>query len=114
MGNQISLEKHGKHRQPTKELNGTSLAMLGMGHSSCRRPQLRHGPKPINVRLWPKQTWASALHMSAFKGKADMTFCGISFSRSLLGVKRTSLVAAHMSAFDPKRSRRASRPGFPL
>jgi hypothetical protein len=24
----------------------------------------------------PKQTWASALLMSAFGGKADMTFCG--------------------------------------
>jgi hypothetical protein len=23
----------------------------------------------------PKQTWASALHMSAIEGKADMTFC---------------------------------------
>jgi hypothetical protein len=40
----------------------------------------------------------------AFGGKADMTFCGISLSRSLLGVTRTWLVAAHMSAFDPKRT----------
>jgi hypothetical protein len=52
----------------------------------------------------PKQTWAVALHMSAFGSKADMLFCGISLSRSLLGVKRTSLFAAHMSAFDPKRT----------
>jgi len=37
-------------------------------------------------------------------GKADMTVCGKSLSRSLLGVKRTWLVAAHMSAFDPKRT----------
>jgi hypothetical protein len=42
--------------------------------------------------------------MSAFGGKADMTLCGISLSRLLLGVKRTWLVAAHMSAFDPKRT----------
>jgi hypothetical protein len=42
--------------------------------------------------------------MSAFGGKADMAFCEISLSRSLLGVKRTWLVAAHMSAFDPKRT----------
>src|SRR5215475_793619 len=42
--------------------------------------------------------------MSAFGGKADIAFCGISLSRSLLGVKRTWLVAAHMSAFDPKRT----------
>jgi hypothetical protein len=33
-----------------------------------------------------------------------MTLCGNSLSRSLLGVKRTWLVAAHMSAFDPKRT----------
>jgi hypothetical protein len=33
-----------------------------------------------------------------------MLFCGISLSRSLLGAKRTWLVAAHMSAFDPKRT----------
>jgi hypothetical protein len=39
----------------------------------------------------------------AFGGKADMVFCGISLSRSLLGVKRTSLFAAQMSAYDPKR-----------
>jgi hypothetical protein len=39
--------------------------------------------------------------MSAFGGKADMTFCGNSLSRSLLGVERTSLFAAQMSAFDP-------------
>src|SRR5215510_2570979 len=25
--------------------------------------------------IGPKQTWALALHMSAFGGKADMTFC---------------------------------------
>jgi hypothetical protein len=42
--------------------------------------------------------------MSAFGAKADMAFCGISLWRSLSGVKRTWLVAAHMSAFDPKRT----------
>jgi len=52
----------------------------------------------------PKQTWAVALHMSAFGGKADMAFCGGPLLRSLLGVKRTWLVAPHMSAFDPKRT----------
>src|SRR6516162_11198273 len=36
--------------------------------------------------------------MSAFRGKADMTLCGNSLSRSLVGVKRTSLFALHMSA----------------
>jgi hypothetical protein len=29
-----------------------------------------------NVRYWPKQTWASAPHMSAFGGKADINFDG--------------------------------------
>ena len=33
-----------------------------------------------------------------------MNFFGNPLSRSLLGVKRTWLVAAHMSAFDPKRT----------
>ena len=42
--------------------------------------------------------------MSAFGGKADMTFCESPLSRSLLGVKRTSLIATHMSASDPKRT----------
>src|SRR5262245_10280718 len=42
--------------------------------------------------------------MSAFGGKADMTFCGNPLSRSLLGVKRTCLFALHMSANDPKRT----------
>jgi len=45
-----------------------------------------------------------APHMSAFGGKADMAFCGISLSRSLLGVKRTWAGAVQMSAFDPKRT----------
>jgi hypothetical protein len=42
--------------------------------------------------------------MSAFGGKADVTVCGNTLSRSLLGVKRTLLFATHMSAFDPKRT----------
>src|SRR5262245_27033128 len=41
--------------------------------------------------------------MSAFGGKADMTFAGSPLSRSLLGVKRTWAGAVRMSAFDPKR-----------
>jgi hypothetical protein len=39
-----------------------------------------------------------------FGGKADMTYCGNPLSRSLLGTKQTLLVAAHMSAPDPKRT----------
>src|SRR5262249_58132777 len=45
-----------------------------------------------------------APHMSAFGGKADIVFCESPLSRSLLGVKRTSPFAPHMSAFDPKRT----------
>jgi hypothetical protein len=52
----------------------------------------------------PKQTWPSALHMSAFEGKADMTKRKYPLLQSQLGVKRTCLVAPHMSAFDPKRT----------
>jgi len=33
-----------------------------------------------------------------------MTFCGGPLLRSLLGVKRTWLIAVHMSACDPKRT----------
>jgi hypothetical protein len=51
------------------------------------------GPADIS---WP--------HMSAIWGKADMAVCGGPLSRSLLGVKRTSLFAPHMSAYDPKRT----------
>src|SRR5262252_933173 len=54
--------------------------------------------------IGPKQTLPSALHMSAFGGKADMTIGTCPLSWSLSGVKQTSLVAAHMSAFDPKRT----------
>src|SRR6476646_10864663 len=54
--------------------------------------------------IGPKRTSLDASHMSAFGGKADMTVCGKSLSRSLWGVKRTCLFALHMSAFDPKRT----------
>src|SRR5262245_2339161 len=45
--------------------------------------------RPHHVRFWPKADITSALHMSAFGGKADMTSCGSPLSRSLLGVKQT-------------------------
>jgi hypothetical protein len=54
--------------------------------------------------IGPKRTWASALHMSAFGGKADMTSCGYPLSPSQLGVKRTWVGAPQMSAYDPKRT----------
>ena len=54
--------------------------------------------------IGPKQTWAVAPHMSALGGKADTAFRESPLSRSLLGARRTSLVALHMSASDPKRT----------
>jgi hypothetical protein len=47
--------------------------------------------------------------MSAFGGKADMTFCGNPLLRSLLGEERTCFCAPRMSAFDPKRTSSAQR-----
>ena len=47
--------------------------------------------------------------MSAFGAKADMAVCENPLLRSLLGVKRTCVFAAHMSAFDPKRISPPSR-----
>ena len=41
---------------------------------------------------------ATAAHMSAFGGKADMTVCGVSLSRSLSGVKRTWVWGAPLMA----------------
>ena len=55
-------------------------------------------------------TFASALHMSAFGGKADMGLCGISLSRSLSGVKGTCHFAPQMSAYDPKRTYLCAKP----
>ena len=49
----------------------------------------------------PKQTSLAALHMSAFRGKADMTIAACPLSWSLLGAKRSRGVAAHMPAYDP-------------
>ena len=59
--------------------------------------------RPMSA-IGTKQTSPSALHMSAFGCKADMTVCANPLSRSLLGVKRTCPFALHMSAFDPKRT----------
>src|SRR5262245_39705726 len=52
----------------------------------------------------PKRTSQVALHMSAFRGKADMPQWSCPLLRSLLGVKRTCPFAPHMSAYDPKRT----------
>jgi len=57
-----------------------------------------------DVRFWPKADMSSALQESAFGGKADMTIGTCPLSRSLLAVKRNSLIAPYMSAFDPKRT----------
>ena len=54
--------------------------------------------------IGPKQTLLIALHMSAFGGKADMTFCENPLLWSRLGLKRTCRFALQMSAPDPKRT----------
>src|SRR5262245_10178823 len=46
--------------------------------------------------------------MSAFGGKVDMLRGSCLLLRSQSGVKRTSPIALHMSAFDPKRTLMAS------
>src|SRR5262245_16430501 len=77
---------------------------IRIGH----QPQGRQGAGPRRVlttaatRRRSNRTACTA-HVR-FRGKADMTLYGNPLSRSLLGVKRTWLVAAHMSAFDPKRT----------
>src|SRR5262249_3471267 len=42
---------------------------------------LAHGQRPVGTismsAIGPKQTCASALHMSAFRGKADMALCAV-------------------------------------
>jgi hypothetical protein len=63
----------------------------------CRR-------RAMAVRYWPLADMASTPHMSGIGGKADITIAACLLSRSLLGVKRTSLIAAHISASDPKRT----------
>src|SRR5215467_11271924 len=51
----------------------------------------------------PKRTFPYVAFDVAFGGKAGMAFCGMSLSRSLLGVKQTCHFALqlHMSASDP-------------
>ena len=53
--------------------------------------------------FWPLADIRSALHMSAFGGKACDRLRS-PLSRSLIGVKRTRRFAAQMSAYDPKRT----------
>jgi hypothetical protein len=55
-----------------------------------------------NVRFWPKADITSCIAHVRFRGTA--TVFRNPLLRSLLGVKRTSLFAAHMSASDPKRT----------
>jgi len=54
---------------------------------------------PSMSTFGPKQTFASALHMAAFVGKADMTVCGSPLSRSLFGGKADMLFCAAYRTF---------------
>src|SRR5262245_8564101 len=69
--------------------------------------ELRKVPigKQANVRYWPEADIpVCTAKCPLLGGKADMTGCGCLLLRSLLEVKRTWLIAAHMSASDPKRT----------
>jgi hypothetical protein len=44
----------------------------------------------------PKQTFVFAPRMSAFRGEADMTFCGNLLSQSLFGVADIAFCDAHV------------------
>src|SRR5262245_24622842 len=77
--------------------------LLTIGLVSDRSPDGWWAEKKMSA-IGPKRTSLVAPHMSALRGKADMTVCGSPLSRSLLGVKRTCLCALHMSAYDPKRT----------
>src|SRR5262249_46932225 len=82
------------------------------GHFATKSIRALHALPELNATellagmsaLGPKQTWPRAVHMSAFRGKADMTICACLLLRSLLGVKRTCRFALRTSANDPKRT----------
>jgi hypothetical protein len=73
------------------------------GGPAPRRDGHRPTHRPMSA-IGPKRTSLVAPHMSAFRGKADMSIWACLLLRSLLGVKRTWVGALHMSAFDPKRT----------
>jgi hypothetical protein len=54
--------------------------------------------------IGPKQTWAIAMHMSAFGGKADITFCGMSAFAVAIGGEAEVELRCEMSVVDPKRT----------
>src|SRR5262249_4163580 len=101
---------HRSKKSPTKRtvtFSAVACANTNFWFLMCKlcRRRLRYAEHERRMSAFgPKQTWVSALHMSASGGKADMTVCGCLLSRSLLGVKRTCFVALHESASDPKRT----------
>ncbi len=107
-GEDICPDCHGTGKQVDeagKQPMSPANTATGQGSSPKRlaRQRVKRGRAAMSA-CGTKQTWGVALHMSAFGGKADMAFCGNPLSRSLLRVKRTSAVAPHMSACDPKRT----------
>jgi len=47
--------------------------------------------------IGPEQTWMNALHMSAFRGKAEHDFCGMSaFAVAIGGKADMGWCAAHV------------------
>ena len=82
--------------KPTKELNGMSSTMLGMRHSSCRRPKRSaNGPEAHQCPL-----------LSLSEHSSNTTECPLS------GVKRTCRLRCEASAADPKRTSRVPMERF--
>src|SRR5262245_5398870 len=92
--------------QSCSAICGRDYGLVGRRRSGRYRKQPLIKQYGADIRLpdLREEIAHDAVHMSAFGGKADMTVCGSSHSRSLLGVKRTCPFALHMSAFDPKRT----------
>src|SRR5215510_5128953 len=77
-----------------------------------RQAYLTNGATGLMSASSPWPTFASALHMSAFGGKADMTVCGSPLLRSLLGVKRTCCFALQCLLMTQSRHGTCFKPGF--
>jgi hypothetical protein len=76
---QLSLTIYVKCHPPSGEAYQVSTKAIWFHRRGERRNRHRKNEDlcaAANVRFWPKAAWAVAPHMSAFGGKADITFCG--------------------------------------
>src|SRR5215475_2749287 len=82
---------------PPHKVRYEAKATTNRAHKTTSSARLRLAQRPRMIlrpmsAFGPKRTCASALHMSAFGCKADMTVCGSPLSRSLLGESGHGLV----------------------